>query len=137
MINIKPVDFETFLYLSEVFEAAASMKMPVQNPASFDFEFDGDRYAFTDNPVNRGMIAVRQSGVSRDEYMSFSFRLFTLFDLVGNQEDETDLIKDGDLVSVSEALMYAISQVRFKNGEVDKKHLQELIDQKWQEVGNA
>lgn len=42
------------------YQAAARMTMPVTNPAEYKVRLDGTVYGFADNPLNRGMVALKE-----------------------------------------------------------------------------
>jgi len=73
------VDPDLFLWCQGIYYAAASLSMPVENPAAKPLFADGDKtYAFSDIPINRGMLAVmkelRERELSEEQRMAISWR---------------------------------------------------------------
>jgi hypothetical protein len=67
---IQPVDVEVFRACIHVYQSAARLTMPVENPEQRKFSIDGKVYGFKDIPMNRGMLAVGDFlGDQRDAMM--------------------------------------------------------------------
>lgn len=62
------VDAQLFVFCAELYRAAASLAMPVENPENRPLVADGDKvYALSDRPMNRGMLAVMKELRLREE----------------------------------------------------------------------
>lgn len=115
-----PVDPDLFLWCQGVYHAAASLSMPVENPAAKPVIADGDKtYAFSDIPINRGMLAVmkelRERGLPEEQRMAMSWRLMHFGDIFKHQKKLHAFIKHGDSpgeLEVSEALIKACATAR-------------------------
>ncbi|WP_104429743.1 hypothetical protein [Methylobacter tundripaludum] len=124
-----PVDPDLFLWCQGIYHAAASLSMPVENPAAKPLFTDGDKtYAFSDIPINRGMLAVmkelrepelseelREPELSEEQRMAISWRLMHFGDIFKHQEKLQAFIKNGDSpgeLQVSEALIKACATAR-------------------------
>ena len=118
--STEPVDAEFFLWCSGIYSAAAHLSMPVENPASRPIFADGDKtYAFSDIPLNRGMLAVMKElterGSSEDEKMAMCSRLMHFGEVFGAHKELEPFLKKGDKgdeVLVSEALIKACATAR-------------------------
>jgi len=114
------VDPDLFLWCQGIYYAAASLSMPVENPAAKPLFADGDKtYAFSDIPINRGMLAVmkelRERELSEEQRMAISWRLMHFGDIFKHQKKLQAFIKNGDSpgeLQVSEALIKACATVR-------------------------
>ena len=98
--SMEPVDAEFFLWCSGIYSAAAHLSTPVENPASRPIFADGDKhYAFSDIPLNRGMLAVmnelRERGSSEDEKMAMCSRLMHFGEVFGAHEELGAVLKKG------------------------------------------
>lgn len=109
----EPVDPDLFLWCQGIYQAAASLTMPVESPAAKPmFVHKGQSYSFSDIPINRGMLAVikelRERGLSDDQRMAMSWRLMHFGDIFKHKEKLTAFIKPGEKpgeLQVSEALI--------------------------------
>jgi hypothetical protein len=116
----EPVDPDLFLWCQGICHAAASLSMPVENPAAKPLFSDGDKaYAFSDIPINRGMLAVmkelRERGLSEEQRMAISWRIMHFGDIFKHQNKLQAFIKNGDgpgELQVSEALIKACATAR-------------------------
>lgn len=140
----EPVDPDLFLWCQGIYHAAASLSMPVENPAAKPLFSDGDKtYAFSDIPINRGMLAVmkelRERGLSEEQKMAISWRIMHFGDIFKHQNKLQAFIKNGDSpeeLQVSEALIKACATERIittkKNASYDINDVariaQELTD---------
>lgn len=140
----EPVDPDLFLWCQGIYHAAASLSMPVENPAAKPLFSDGDKtYAFSDIPINRGMLAVmkelRERGLSEEQKMALSWRIMHFGDIFKHQNKLQAFIKNGDSpeeLQVSEALINACATARIittkKNARYDINDVariaQELTD---------
>ncbi len=114
-----PVDPELFLWCSGIYQAAAGLSMPVENPGSRPLFTHNDKtYSLSDMPINRGMLAVmkelRERGVSQDEKMAITFRLMH-FGEIFNSELLRPFIKQSEepeSVMISEALIKACATAK-------------------------
>lgn len=59
-LSTRAVPVDVWLAAVEVFQGAAEFKTPIENPEQYGITIDGVRFAFTDGPMNRGLLAVRQ-----------------------------------------------------------------------------
>lgn len=115
-----PVDPEIFLWCHGIYHAAASLSMPMENPAAKPIFADGDNtYAFADIPINRGMLAVmkelRERGLNEEQKMAVSWRIMHFGDIFRQRKKLQAFIKDGDSpgeLQVSEALIKACATAR-------------------------
>lgn len=118
--STEPVDPELFLWCEGIYHAAASLAMPVENPAAKPLIADGDKtYAFADIPMNRGMLAVmkelRERGLTDEQKMAMSWRLMHFGDIFKHQNKLQAFIKKGENageLQVSEALIKACATAR-------------------------
>lgn len=94
--------------------------MPGENPAAKPLIADGDKtYAFSDIPINRGMLVVmkelRERGLTEEQRMAFSWRIMHFGSIFKHQKKLGAFIKHGDSygeVMVSEALIKACATAR-------------------------
>ena len=115
-----PVDPDLFLWCQGIYHAAATLSIPVENPAAKPLFTNGDKtYAFSDIPINRGMLAVmkelRERGLSEEQRMALSWRLMHFGDIFKYQKKLQAFIKNGDNpgeLQVSEALIKACATAR-------------------------
>ncbi|MBN3815589.1 hypothetical protein G3N57_02770 [Paraburkholderia sp. Se-20369] len=115
-----PVDEELYLYCSNVYSAAAHMSMPVENPESKRFQIDGfGTFAFSDIPVNRGMLAVtkelNERGVDHPMRFSMCWRIMHFGDVLAETERFANWMRPGEepgAVEVAEALIRACAVAR-------------------------
>ena len=113
-----PVDPELYLWCHGVYQAAAQMTMPVENPGARPLFADGDKtYSFSDIPMNRGMLAVmkelRERGQTQAQSMAMTSRLMHFGELLTNKKLKAFVKpgEDGGLL-VSEALIKACATAR-------------------------
>jgi hypothetical protein len=120
-----PVDPELFLWCQGTYHAAASLAMPVENPAAKPMFTDGDKtYSFADIPLNRGMLAVmkelRERGLTEEQKMAMSWRLMHFGDIFKHQSKLQAFIKKGENageLQVPEALIKACATARVLNSK--------------------
>src|SRR5690348_8131232 len=77
----KPVPADVFRASVVVYQAAAKMTMPAVNPEEYKVRIEGSVYALSDNPMNRGMLAVKEflkPGNQSDLFASITVRLMSL-----------------------------------------------------------
>ena len=117
-----PIDPEQFLFFFGIFDAAAAMTMPVENPESTPViqTPDGAVYSFTDRPMNRGMLAagkeMRAQGLSDDQRFAVLTRLMHFPDVYRHKERLRRFIKPTDeagAYSVNEVLIKACATAKF------------------------
>ncbi len=121
LMTTASVDPDLFVWCSNVYQAAANLSMPVENPASIAKFRDGESgYVPSDIPVNRGMLAVMKElsdrDVGDDERMALSWRIMHFGQVFDHMDRLTEFVKEGDSpssVMVSEALMKACASARF------------------------
>nr|WP_145545153.1 hypothetical protein [Variovorax boronicumulans] len=114
------VDPDIFLWCHNIFHAAASLAMPVESPAARPLFKDGDKtFAFSDNPMNRGMLAVmkeaRERGLDESQRMAVSWRIMHFGDLIKHQGRLAAFIRPGDSpgeLEISEALIRACATAK-------------------------
>ena len=122
-----PVDSELFLWCQGIYQAAAALNMPIENPAARPLITVGDMsYAFADIPMNRGMLAVMKElserGLSDEQKMAVSWRLMHFGEIFRHQEKLQAFIKVGDNpgeLQVSEALIKACATARIVSSDND------------------
>jgi hypothetical protein len=90
--RVNPVTREELGFAVAVGGAAASYKMPTPSPTKFGLaltENDGTvmNIRFTDIPLNRGMLAIREHcGGDPSKFFSLAFRLFALGSILRRKE---------------------------------------------------
>jgi hypothetical protein len=125
-----PVDPDLFVWCCNVYQAAANLSMPVDNPESLAKFSAGERgYVLSDIPLNRGMLAVMKElddrAIGDDERMAMSWRIMHYGQIFDHIDKLGEFIKEGDTpdsVMVSEALIKACASARFIESE-DNLHL--------------
>jgi hypothetical protein len=118
-INVQ-VDEDLYLYCSNIYSAAAQMTMPVENPENKKIHIKGTgTFSFTDNPTNRGMLAVtqelREQGIDEEIRMSMGIRIMQFGDVLTAKDRFTKWIRpsgDGDSLDVAEALIRACAKAK-------------------------
>lgn len=124
----EPMDDEQFLFLYQVANAAASGTYQTSAPSDVKFsteEIDGDPtvYQFTDNPLNRAMLAANRQGLPVEVTQSFCWRYISLGDVV-RQADRfpRHIVRndDAEITELSESLLRAIARAKLrKSGKYD------------------
>ncbi|WP_233874603.1 TraB/GumN family protein [Paraburkholderia adhaesiva] len=115
-----PVDENLYLFCSNLYSAAAHMSMPVENPESKELRIDGfGTVAFSDIPVNRGMLAVtnelNEQGVDQKTRFSTCWRIMHFGDVLGETERFAKWLRPGEepgAIDVAEALIRACAIAR-------------------------
>ena len=128
-ILYKPVPFDEFKYLFQIFTAAADLSMPVESPSAYSFELDGAGYVPTDIPINRGMLAIVKEASSTEVYFSTAARIFELGRIADDKRFSkfVQVDEDGEVCAIGESLLYAVSQVKMKTpGILNKKQVHKL-----------
>lgn len=115
----EPLDPDVFKMMVEVWQAASSMSMPTENPQESKIHLadTGDTISFTDNGLNRGMMAVtrqcREIGIENPQ--GYTARLMHLPDIFDAQERFGELMvagADGGL-SVHGSVLTAAATAKF------------------------
>ncbi|KVN42249.1 hypothetical protein [Burkholderia ubonensis] len=115
----KPVDPARFVFVSNVFHAAAALQTPVENPAAKPILRDGEKvYSLADTPLNRGMLAASQSlkEMSEDDCRPYLNRLMQLSQIFENAERFAAFIQtrgEDGAVLISESLLKAAAVAKF------------------------
>ena len=83
-------DFDEFAYYFEIAFAAGALKMPVENPEQYGLDIEMEpghveRIQFTDNSLNRTMLALQKEIDDPGKFVSFSYRFFALMDMIRNE----------------------------------------------------
>ncbi|GAB5604887.1 hypothetical protein [Sideroxyarcus sp. TK5] len=119
-----PVDFEIFKFVSQTYQAAARMTMPVENPSARPIlEMNGKQYSFSDMPINRGMLAAKGqlNELEAKNHQAYLNRLMHFGEILEARERLGDLIREGNepgALMISEAVMYAAATAKmFVSGE--------------------
>lgn len=120
-----PVDAGLFLWCHGIFLAAASGRMPVDDPAATPLLAEGDKvYSLSDVPLNRGLLAVVKElsdrGVGTEQKVAVSYRLLQLCEVLENQEAIREFLRleiEPGEPEVSEALIKACASARFAFSE--------------------
>ena len=113
-----PVDFEIFKFVSQTYQAAARMTMPVENPSARPIiEMKGKKYSFSDMPINRGMLAAKGqlSELEAKNHQAYLCRLMHFGEILEARDRLGDLIHEGNepgALKISEAVMYAAATAR-------------------------
>jgi hypothetical protein len=124
-----PLDEDLFLYCLSLYQEAASLRMPVENPENRKFVIeDIETVAFTDNPMNRGFSAVNkemdEQGFDQPKRMAMMTRIMH----IGQIFEAQDRFKhwfapspgDGSMM-INDALLRAAAVARFVTAN-DKMH---------------
>lgn len=115
----EPLDPEVFKMMTEVYQAAASMRMPTPNPQESKIHLSdtGQTIALTDNKLNRGMLAVtrqcREIGVANPQ--GYTARLMHMQEIFEARERFGQLIvagADGEL-SIHDSVLEAAATAKF------------------------
>ncbi len=114
-----PLDPEVFKMMVEVYQAAASMRMPTTNPQERKFHLSdsGQTIALTDNSVNRGMLAVtqqcREIGVKNPQ--GYTARLMHMPEIFKEHDRFGGLIVacEGGEVSIHDSVFEAAATAKF------------------------
>lgn len=117
-----PVDEDLFLYCSNLYSAAASFAMPVENPEEKKiYIIDLGTFGFKDIPINRGMLAItkelREQGVAENIRFSMGIRVMHFGQVLEARERFEQWIRprsEDDSVDVAEALIRACALAKFK-----------------------
>jgi hypothetical protein len=134
--RIKPIDPERFQFALGVYDAAAAMKGPYDNPQQFGLnvvEVDGSttRIAFADIPDNRGMLAVRKEFPDPAEFQSMGFRLFTFARIMKDRKlRKMGLVREGEggHTEIHCAVINALAMAPFrKSGALDRTAFLALV----------
>lgn len=132
----QPVEPELFVWCLNTYSAAAQLKMPVENPAAKPvLEYEDKLYSFSDNPTNRGMLAVmkelRERKIPEEQRMSFAVRIMHFGEILQSKK-LGKFMKPGEEpeeLMVSEALMRACAtakiltskkQIKFDIADVER-----------------
>ena len=119
--RLQPIDPETYMFLTNVYQAAASRTMPVAKPGLFRVP-DGPEggYVLTDIPINRGMMAVvgelSSMGIGGDLRRAYMFRVLDFGQIFEHGDLFDEFIKPGDepdARSVSEAIIKAVAVAEY------------------------
>lgn len=118
--GVPAVDPKLFTWCTNVYGAAAHLSMPVENPANKPIfqEDDGRVLAFSDIPLNRGMLAVmkelHERQVDDRQRMAMTMRIMHFGEVFQAAETQR-FIRPGDMegqVEISEALIEACATAR-------------------------
>ena len=113
-----PAEFNTAL---SWYENAALKKAKVDNPQDYGATFDFgngkiERIAFTDIPLNRGMIALKERyGDDQDKFFSIVLRIQSLFKLYQDKNVEKYLRRNGEIVEIHPAVIDAAATVKLND----------------------
>src|SRR5262245_22483445 len=92
-----PVDPETFVFMSNVYQAAASMTMPTENPESKASFADGkgNSLVLKDIPINRGMLAVTAElrKMKIEPAQAYMARLMHMYEIFAAREKFAEFFK--------------------------------------------
>lgn len=116
-----PVDEDLFLYCSNLYSAAASFAMPVENPEEKKIHIqDVGTFGFKDMPMNRGMLAItkelREQGIAEDIRFSLGNRIMHFGHVLEARDRFPQWIRSkdkDDSVDVAEALIRACALAKF------------------------
>lgn len=122
---LQPTDPKLFSWCTRIYEAAAMLQMPAQNPSSYKFNmvWDGEvvgKFVLTDNRMNRGMMAVMKDLDNQDvpekDKKSICFRLMHMGELFSkNHEGLRQFIKPSTtpgFTEISEALYESLATAK-------------------------
>jgi hypothetical protein len=120
-VNV-PVDEELFIFCTNVYMAAASLTMPVENPETKKVHIeDVGTVAFSDIPMNRGMLAVtnelNEQGVDEVTRFSLCWRIMHFGDVLKETGRFARWIRplDGvDSTDVADALIRACAHAKMR-----------------------
>ncbi|MDR2219750.1 MAG: hypothetical protein LBE24_04125 [Methylobacillus sp.] len=118
----EPVDPDTFIFMLDVFQNAARMNMPTQNPETVKFDIDGSVVSFTDIPMNRGLleVALQLSEIGIDSKSGYLTRIMHMYEIVGDRDKFLEFFKPGDddeSFMVSDVLLRAAAVAKFEVSE--------------------
>jgi hypothetical protein len=113
-------DEDQYLYCLTMYQAAAGMSMPVENPENRKIQIEGyGTVAFTDNPMNRGMLAVSKEltdqGMEHRERMAMVSRIMHFGDIIEAKDRFSHWFQpstEEGALSINEALMRAGATAR-------------------------
>lgn len=116
-----PVDEDLFLYCSNLYSAAASLAMPVENPEEKKIHIkDRGTFGFKDIPMNRGMLAItkelREQGIPENIRFSLGIRIMHFGQVLEARDRFRQWIRprdEDDSIDVAEALIRACALARF------------------------
>lgn len=88
----RPLDPDLFLWCANIYQAAARMTMPVENPAAKKIQIGEKTMSFTDIPINRGMMAVMKElgerNAPQDDRMAMAWRLMHFGEIFEHADGE-------------------------------------------------
>ncbi|MDN4572010.1 hypothetical protein DBB29_00745 [Pandoraea cepalis] len=125
------VDEDLYLYCHNLYAVAADMRMPVENPESRKVTVgEFGTIAFSDIPLNRGMLAVtkelEEQGMDHQTRFAMCWRIMHFGDLLAETDRLSKWIRPGEepgALNVSEALIRACAHARIdideQNGSFD------------------
>lgn len=124
MIEIDPVSIETLLYANELFGKAATDKIPGINPKEKSFQIGNEQFSFTNNPMNKGIMALTKE-FKGHQGMIIGIRLFALLDLINDPLFKSH-VKEGQ---VSEPLITAAATAKFNGPEIDMGSVESILEE--------
>ena len=121
---LEPVDPELFLWCWNIYCAAASRQMPVDDPGNKPVMIGGSEVRFTDNPMNRGIMAVTSElrGLGKDFTLKSQvmFRITQFHEIIQHRDEMGTWLSEGEseqTLEVSESLIKACARAKLENGE--------------------
>jgi hypothetical protein len=125
--SIRTVPVDVWKACVIAYQAAARLTMPVKNPGEYKVRMGGQVYAFTDNPLNRGMMAVKE--FLREEQMEFFPAIVTrimafsgVMERIQTEERFAVFFKPAEeegATMISEALLDAFATAQFMPRTMD------------------
>jgi hypothetical protein len=141
--SVEPIDPERFQFAFRVCDAAVAMKSPHVDPRQFGIDTGDDdgaaeRSSFADEPIDRGMLAVKKEFPDPAEFASMSFRLLTFGEIVSDPElREMGLIREDEFgrTEIHPAVIVALATAPFRNsGKLDKRAYFALVKSEHQRL---
>jgi hypothetical protein len=116
---LKSLDPEEFKFGLDLWIAAASQKMPMDNPADHSVTIEGfGTVRFTDNPMNRATLAIaghyKSMNLSDEERFarsaSFNFRIEALKKVIQHRRAAPWIREDEALIHIPDAVLCAAAR---------------------------
>lgn len=119
MLNIQ-FNEDQYFYCLTLYQAAAGMSMPVENPETREIQIEGHgTIAFTDLPMNRGLLAVSKEltdqGMGQREHMAMLSRVMHFGNILEAKDRFARWFQpssEQDSLLIDEAIMRAGAKAR-------------------------
>lgn len=134
---MKPISYKKFQFAVKLFDAAAQMLGPFENPQQYGVTVDGEIITFADTAMNRGMIAIKDIFPDRDEYVSAGMRIMFLSQVVEHPEVLKLNVVRTESCQVHDSVLMAMAEVPINEQELDWVALVSLIKKYHSELENS